>query len=76
MKIKIKIVDDAINNMIQFIRCSSCEYYCAENSIWTKQPYDNFKIQRNQRPKINIGCCPKRYPASMWLRQLAGVMNK
>lgn len=52
-------------------RCINCNYHCVENYMKTLYP----KHDRNY-PKINKGCCPKEYPMTIYLRNLAGVWNR
>ena len=60
------------------IRCINCTYYCMENlTDPTYCVHGHLNRMKNDihYPKINKTCCPKDYPLTIYLRNLAGVWN-
>lgn len=60
-----------ISRLKWFVACFNCDYYCMENFVDIGQ-----QKGADYLPKINKTCCPKVYPVSIYLRNLAGVWNK
>lgn len=60
-------------NILQRLwHCFGCNYHCEEA---TDPERSNLHPGDAGYPKINFLCCPRRYPLSIYLRNLAGVWN-
>jgi len=66
-----------LNKIKKLFKCINCTYNCVENlTPYVVCCHGNVRQCKEHYPKINKMCCPKDYPLSVYLRNLAKEWNK